>query len=167
VKPTRPSVLIAAFLLAGAVAAAVVQLTYDSLPALPHGPVIIVVAVAVAELLLAWTTRNRLRAMREEDAEKRREQAHVKPIEPMLVARLAALARASSLTGALVGGVWTAVLVVLFWHRSVDAVNADRRLSAFGIASSVLLVGAALWLEWVCRAPPPPEQREQTHAHAA
>jgi hypothetical protein len=166
VKPTRPSVLLAAFVLAAAVVAVIVNLTYDNLPPLPRGPVVTVVALALGELFIAWTTRNRLRAMREEDPDKRRAQ-QVKPIEPMLVARFAALAKASSLAGAVVGGAWVAVLVVLFFHRSVDAVNADRRLSIAGIISSVLLVGAALWLEWICRAPPPPEQREQPHAHAA
>lgn len=167
VKPTRPSVLLAGFLIAAAVVAVIVNLTYDSLPPLPRGPVVTVVALALGELVIAWTTRNRLRAMREEDPDKRRTQSQIKPIEPMLVARFAALAKASSLAGAVVGGAWTAVLVVLFFHRSVDAVNADRRLSIAGIISSVLLVGAALWLEWICRAPPPPEQREQPHAHAA
>lgn len=166
-KPTRAPVLLAAFLLAGLVTAIVVQLTYDRLPPLPQGPVITVLLLTVAEVVLAWTTRNRLRAMRERDPEKRRAQHHVKPVDPLTVARFAVLARASSLGGALVGGAWTAVLIVLFFHRSVDAVNADRRLSIAGIVSAVLLVAAALWLEWVCRAPPPPEQREQTQAHAA
>jgi xanthine/uracil permease len=167
VKPTRPSVLLVAFAIAAVLAGIVVQLTYDSLPPLPRGPVITVVALALVEVVVAWTTRNRLRAMREQRREELHRRPPVKPIEPMLVARFAVLARASSLAGAALGGAWAAVLLVLFWHRGVDAVVADRRLAVAGIIASVLLVGVALWLEWVCRAPPPPPPPEQSQAHAA
>ena len=168
-KATRPSVLIAAFVAAGLVVGAIVWTTYSSLPPMPRGAVITAVLVALVEGALAWSVRVRLHALREArlDPKPRAENTRIKPIEPMLVARYAALARASSLAGALVTGAWVAVLVVLANHRSVDAVDNDRRVAIAGVISGIVLVGAALYLEWVCRAPPPEQEREQRHAHAA
>ncbi len=165
-KSTAPSLLAVWFGVTAVVVGVVAQLTYDKLPPLPRGPVITIGAVAFIEMLLAWTTRNRLRAMREQH-EKKLDRSLIKPIEPMLVARYAVLARASSLAGAIAAGAWTGLLVVLLARRSVDAVDVDRRVSIAGLIAALLLVGAALWLEWVCRAPPPPHEREQSRAHAA
>lgn len=168
-KTTHPSVLIVAFVGGGLVVGAIVGTAYSSLPPMPRGAVITAVLVALVEGALALSVRRRLQALREarKDPKPRAENTRITPIEPMLVARYAALARASSLAGALVTGAWVAVLVVLANHRSVDAVDADRRVSIAGVISGVVLVAAALFLEWVCRAPPPQQEQKQPHAHAA
>ncbi|HVV31519.1 MAG TPA: DUF3180 domain-containing protein [Mycobacteriales bacterium] len=153
-RPTRPSLLLGTFAVALVVAWVATRFGYDSFPPLPDGPVITVLAVALLECGLAWTTRNRLH--------RRKRPTSARPIEPMLVARYAVLARASSLAGALIGGAWAGILIDLLSRRSgVEAIDDDRRVAIAGLISGVLLVVAALWLEWVCRIRRPPAQGDE------
>ena len=116
-----------------------------------------VLVIAVFEVIVAWTTRNRLRGKQ-----------LAKPIHPLAVARLAALAKASSLLGSAVAGAWTGALVhVLTLNGGSASVSDDRQLAIVGIVSGVLLAAAALWLEWICRVPKPPQDETDSTGHAA
>jgi len=75
-----------------------------------------------------------------------------KAIMPIAVARFAALARASSLAGALVTGAWVGVIAYTAPRGDQPAVaGADTITAGLGIGSGVLLIAAALWLEQGCR----------------
>ncbi|HEV7209391.1 MAG TPA: DUF3180 domain-containing protein [Mycobacteriales bacterium] len=144
-RPTRARSLIACSALVAVISAALLQAFYGSLPPLPVGPVLTILLVAAFEALLAWSTRNRLQGKQSS-----------RPAEPLAIARYAALARASSLVGAGVAGAWIGVLLFLAHQRgSLAAVSHDRQLAPFGIVTGLALVGAALWLESVCRVRPP------------
>jgi hypothetical protein len=154
VRPTRLSVLLAAAVVAGAVSYLIVRSAYGSLPTLPRFAPASLAIVAVAEGLLALGTRSRLA---------RKPGTH--PIEPMLVARYAALAKATSLVGALVTGAYVGLLIYVS-SLSGPTPHDDTVTAAFGTASSVAVVAAALALERTCRVkqrPDKPESADQEH----
>jgi hypothetical protein len=137
---------------------------YGELPPLRWWLPLPLAVLAVAEALGARTLRSRLAALREA------RRAHVRPggkpptqpvrpVEPMLVARLAVLAQASAYVGAVFTGIWIGVLMhVAPAVRRLQAAGSDTVTASVGIVSSIALVAAALWLESVCRIPPDEEQ---------
>jgi hypothetical protein len=145
VNPTRLRDLVLAALLAGLLAAGLCVLVYDNLPPLPYTFAASVSVLAVAELFLAPAIRARL------DGEPR-----TKPIMPIAVARTAALAKASSLLGALSAGAWLGVLAYLARRLELRAARDDAVVVAVSALTSLVLVGAALRLESVCRKKDPP-----------
>lgn len=147
--PTRPSVLVALALLVGALTWLVVRQTYGSLPSLPVvGPVTLVV-LAAGELVYAFSVRSRLR-----HPERGR-------LEPMFVAKLAVLAKASSHAGAIVAGLYGGFLLYTVQHLGKPKIGTDARVAALSLAASLALVGAALFLEFSCRVPRRPGDRDR------
>ena len=137
-----------------------VRARYGDLPALRWWHPIPLAALAVAEALGARTLRARLTALREARTQARAPAAAsrdvpVRPVEPMLVARLAVLAQASAYVGAVFLGVWAGVLLhVGPAVGRLQTAAGDTVASLIGVAGSAALVAAALWLESVCRVPP-------------
>ena len=127
--------------------------------------------LAVAEALGARILHTRLSALRDARAGKRpaartASAVPVRPVEPMLVARLAVLAQASAYVGAVLLGVWAGVLIhVGPAVGRVQAAGADTLTAAIGVLCSAALVVAALWLESVCRIPP--EEQDPTEGVSA
>ena len=79
----------------------------------------------------------------------------VRPVDPLLVARLAVLAQASAYVGAVFAGIWTGVLAHVGPEVGrLQTAGGDTVAALVGIVSSVALVVAALWLESACRVPP-------------
>jgi Protein of unknown function (DUF3180) len=137
-----------------------VRAWYGSLPALEWWLPAPLAVLAVAEALGARTLKARLAALREArtrtaaSAGAARE-VPVRPVEPMLVARLAVLAQASAYVGAVFAGVWTGVLVHVGPEVGrLQAAGGDTVAALVGVVSSVGLVAAALLLENACRVPP-------------
>jgi hypothetical protein len=156
VTPVRRRELVA---LAVAVAFAtwlVVRAAYGSLPAFHWWLPVPLGVLAVAEALGARTLRARLSAEREGRRGPGRTPATAaRPVEPMLVARLAVLAQASAWVGAVLAGAWAGVLL----HTGpavgrLSAASGDTLTAVLGIVLSIGLVAAALWLEDVCKVPP-------------
>jgi hypothetical protein len=136
-----------------------VRTFYGELPALDWWLPAPLALLAVAEAVGARTVRERLAAVRElrksGGTAARATAGPVRPLEPMLVARLAVLAQASAWVGAGFVGVWTGVL--LHTGLAVDrlqAAGADTVTAVIGIACSAGLVAAALSMESACRVPP-------------
>ncbi|SNS72548.1 Protein of unknown function [Geodermatophilus saharensis] len=137
----------------------VVRATYGSLPPLRWWLPVPLAVLAVAEALGARTLRGRLAAQRAaRRGGPRREEPGaplVRPVEPMLVARLAVLAQASAYVGAVFTGVWAGVLLHVAPSVSrLSAAGSDTVTAVVGIACAAALTAAALWLESVCRVPP-------------
>ena len=116
--------------------------------------------LAVAEALGARTLGTRLAALRDARSGKRPvakspSTAPVRPVEPMLVARIAVLAQASAYVGAVFLGIWAGVLAhVAPAVGRLQAAGGDTLTAVIGVGCSAALVAAALWLESVCRIPP-------------
>ena len=121
--------------------------------------------LAVAEAGGARTLRDRLSALRAARAAGRGRAPEgalppvpARPVEPMLVARLAVLAQASAYVGAVFTGLWVGVLAhVGPAVGRVGAAGSDTVTAVLGVLASAGLVAAALWLESVCRVPPSDE----------
>ena len=147
--PTRSSVLAALALGVGVLSWIVVRESYSSLPALPIvGPVTLVV-LAVFELMYAFSVRSRLRSPGNT------------PIEPLFIAKLAVLAKASSHAAAIVAGLYGGFLVYTVSNLGKPRINADSRASGLSVVAALALIGAALFLEYSCRVPRPPEDRDR------
>jgi hypothetical protein len=138
----------------------VVRASYGDLPTLDWWLPTPLAVLAVAEALGARTLSARLTALR---AARSRSgtptaasgDAPVRPVEPMLVARLAVLAQASAYVGAVFAGVWAGVLAHVGPQVGrLQAAGGDAVTAVVGIACSAALVAAALWLESACRVPP-------------
>ncbi len=116
--------------------------------------------LAVAEAFGARILATRLAALRDARAGKRPSAATpstapVRPVEPLLVARLVVLAQASAYVGAVLLGVWLGVLAhVGPAVGRLQAAGGDTLTAVIGVVCSAALIGAALWLESVCRVPP-------------
>jgi hypothetical protein len=148
-----------------------VRTWYGDLPALQWWQPTPLAVLALAEGLGARTLRVRLTALREArmrsgtPAPVSRD-VPVRPVEPMLVARLAVLAQASAYVGAVFLGVWAGVLLhVGPAVGRLQAASGDAVTSLIGIVASGALVLAALWLESVCRVPP--QEQDPTEGASA
>jgi hypothetical protein len=139
-----------------------VRAWYGHLPPLDWWLPTPLAVLGVAEALGARTLRSRLTAEREARTAARRGTASseetprpVRPVEPMLVARLAVLAQASAYVGAAFAGIWAGVLAhVAPAVSTLQAAGSDTVTASLGVVSAAGLVAAALWLESVCRVPP-------------
>ena len=139
----------------------IVRVTYGDLPPLHWWLPAPLAVLAVAEALGTRTLRARLTAERKARAAAARSEqprqpvALVRPVEPMLVARLAVLAQASAYVAAVCGGLWAGVLAhVGPLAQRAEAARSDAVTAVIGVVSAAALVAAALWLESVCRVPP-------------
>ena len=128
----------------GAVCAAgswlLLRVVYSDLPPLPWTGVPALLLLAIAE---GWSGRN-LRA-------RIRGRSGSKPILPIAVARMAALAKASSLAAALIGGLTAGFLIYVSGSLDKATPRSDAFVAASTVAAAVLLAIAALYLERGCR----------------
>ena len=139
-----------------------VRATYGDLPPLRWWLPAPLAVLPLAEAVAARTLRTRLRELRAARAVGRGQAPegaprpeHVRPVEPMLVARMAVLAQASAYVGAVLLGIWLGVLAYVGAAVSrLEAAGSDTVTAVLGVVVSAALVAAALWLESVCRVPP-------------
>jgi len=160
-KPLRRADLVVLALGIAVATWLVVRVGYGQLPPLHWWLPVPLGVLAVAEALGTRTLRARLTAEREARAaavrndQPRQPVALVRPVEPMLVARLAVLAQASAYVGGVCGGLWAGVLAhVGPLSARAAAARSDAVAAVLGLICAAALVAAALWLESVCRVPP-------------
>ena len=70
---------------------------------------------------------------------------------PLVAARTAALALAASRTGALIGGFYLGIALALTSVLGTSNGSASFAASIAGLLACAVLVGAAVWLESMCR----------------
>lgn len=141
---TRSRELVGIGLTGLALAFLLFQAAYSALPRLPLFVGATLFLLALVEVVLAFSVRRRIH-----DGQVR---------AALVIARTVALAKASSLAGALMLGVWIGVLAYLLPRRTeITAAASDFRSATVGTVSAVVLIAAALWLEHCCRTP------EQSH----
>ncbi|KAA9154951.1 DUF3180 family protein [Amycolatopsis acidicola] len=147
---TRPRELVTAGLIGLVLAYLAFEFAYGSLPDLPRFGGVTLLVIAVIEVVLAWSIRGRIKEGR--------------LVGAIAVARAVALAKASSLLGALFTGAWLGALVALLPRvNEVSAAAGDSRSAIIGLISAALLVPAALWLEHSCRTPDTRDQDRDNH----
>ncbi|GAA4743411.1 DUF3180 domain-containing protein [Modestobacter marinus] len=132
-----------------------VRAGYGSLPQLQWWLPVPLGVLAVAELLGARTLAARLSAQRDRRPPPGRAPGATRPVEPMLVARVAVLAQASAYVGAVLVGCWAGLLLHTVPQLGrLSAATADTVTGVLGVLFAAALTGAALWLEHVCKIPP-------------
>ena len=132
--------------LAGAVTWAALTAVYTSLPPLSWTGVPALLIAAGAE---AWTGRD-LRAR----IQGRR---GARPAPPLFVARMVALAKASSMTAALLAGVCTGFIVYLSGMTNAPTPRGDLVNASLSFGACLVLLAAGLFLEYCCRVPKTPD----------
>ncbi|MQA88051.1 MAG: DUF3180 family protein [Streptosporangiales bacterium] len=150
-KPTRIRRLLEVAVVVGLLAWLLLHYTYSALPPLPWTMTPTLLLLAMAELVTALNTRARIR---------RRPGA--RPVEPLVVARMAALAKASAYTAAVVAGAFAGVLVYVLPEIDKEAQRLDTVVGGATLGATVLFAATALFLEHSCRVPEPPEEQERS-----
>ncbi|MBD8507291.1 DUF3180 domain-containing protein [Hoyosella sp. G463] len=78
--------------------------------------------------------------------------------QPITIARILALAKASSLIGAAFAGAWAGLMLALAPDvGTIRAATEDFPATIVGLLGGLFLAAAAWWLERACRAPDDPE----------
>jgi hypothetical protein len=140
---TRARDLVVAGLVAAALVHLLVRVLYGQLPPLPTFAGVTLLALAVVEAAFGYSLRSRIREPRGD-----------RPVQALAAARAVALAKASSLLGAIMFGAWLGVLAyVLPRQADITAAADDLPSTLVGVTCSAVLIAAALWLEWCCRTP--------------
>lgn len=151
--PTRPAVLLALAAGFAVLGYLLAEVAYGSVPVLPLSAPVTLALLAVAEGGMAKVVRDRVQHRRDRDGRPPR-----RPLHPVQVARAAALAKASSPTGAVVLGVYAGLFAWTAQHRELAAADRDVVVSGLSALAGLGLVVAALLLERACRVPDPPEE---------
>ncbi|HVU60306.1 MAG TPA: DUF3180 domain-containing protein [Mycobacteriales bacterium] len=141
-RPTRWYVLVGLGVVAGLVAYLITRSYYTDLPSPTIYAQASLFVLAIAEGYTASLTKARLDR-----------RPGTRAIDPLVVARLVALAKASSVGGAVAAGAYAGFLG---WVAQVHstAAHQDVRTSAVGVAAGLAVIAAALYLEWTGRVPP-------------
>jgi hypothetical protein len=163
VKPTRARTLLVVVVLAAMVTWAVLHAVYASLPPLTWTGVPALLIAAGTE---AWAGRD-LRA-------RISGKQGVRPAPPLFVARMVALAKASSQAAALLAGICAGFMAYLSGMSGAPTPRGDLIDASLSFGACLVLLAAALFLEYCCRvpgdpdgeddnAPPPPQQSPFHH----
>lgn len=144
-RPTRPRYLLFIALAWAAVTWAVLHVIYSKLPPLTWSAV---PALLIAAGVEAWTGRD----LRARIAGERGQ-----PAPPLFVARMLVLAKASAQVAALFGGVAIGFMIYLSGMLDASTPRTDMVTAGLTFAAALLLAVAALYLEYCCRVPKPPD----------
>jgi hypothetical protein len=145
-NPTRPWTLGVILAIAAAVTWAVLTPVYASLPPLTWTGVPALLIAAGAEAWLGRDLRARIQGKR-----------GTRPAPPLFVARMVALAKASSQTAALLAGICAGFMIYLSGKASAPTPRGDLVTASLSFGSCLVLLAAALFLEYCCRVPKRPD----------
>jgi Protein of unknown function (DUF3180) len=147
VTPTKPRTLLLIGVLAAAVTWALLTVVYGDLPPLTWTLIPALLIAAGAE---AWAGRD-LRA-------RIQGRGGARPAPPLFVARIVALAKASSQTAALIAGICAGFAGYLSGKLNAPTPRADLIDASVSFGASLVLLAAALFLEYCCRVPGGPDR---------
>jgi hypothetical protein len=138
---TRARDLVLTGLVAVVLVYLLVRSFYGQMPPLPTFAGITLLVLAAIEVWFGASLRSRIKDPSKE-------------LQPLTAARAVALAKASSILGAIMLGAWLGILAYVLPKRAELLAAADDFPSTVvGVICSAALIAAALYLEWCCRAP--------------
>jgi hypothetical protein len=153
VKPTRISTLVIIAVVCAAAGWLLLRAVYAKLPPLPWTGVPALLIAAVAE---AWTGRElkaRISGRRQ----------GLKPVAPLFVTRMVALAKATSVAAAIIAGFTAGFDFYLAGSLNASTPREDALTAVITFVAAVLLACAALYLENSCRVPEDPDAAKADH----
>lgn len=140
-RPTRARDLVTIAVVIGVGVYLLLWWRYRSLPQISPTTSLSVLLVGLIELQTAAVTKRRLAG-----------RPGTRPILPLTVARLAALAKATSAVAAALIGGWTALLAYTAPRTDeFGTAGGDALAAGLGLGAAVVLLAAGLVLERVCR----------------
>ena len=146
-RPTRLPALLLTVVVLGLAGYLLAEVAYFDLPPLPGFAPVSLVLLTILEAGMARVVRDKVRGG-----------ARGRPLHPIQVARAAVLAKASSLAGAILLGLYGGIFAWTFLRRDTYATAGDdARVAGLSALAALALVVAALLLERACRTPDPPE----------
>ena len=151
-KPTRLATLVALLISAGVVTWGALRIEESRgtvPPPLPWAAPFGIALLGIGVLVSAIALRRRLRGT-----------PGTRPPQPIGVARMAVLGKASSHVGSLLGGVYGGYAVLLVPSLDIDARRERAIVAVIALLAALLLVVAGLLLERTCRVEPPRGDRE-------
>jgi hypothetical protein len=152
VNLTRPGTLAVIFGGCALLAWLAVRASFENLPLLPVTAIPALAALAIAEAAVARNIRARLTGRRSS-----------KPVAPIAVARLVALAKASSVAAAALGGLAGGYLAYVLGLLDKPVPARDARVAGATLVAAIALLVAATYLERSCRDPNPPDDDDTAH----
>jgi hypothetical protein len=152
-RETKPLTLAGIALVCAGITWAILQAAYSSLPALPWTMVPALLVAAGAEAWSARDLRARIRPRRNPSSGHPKS-GTPKPVPaPEYTTRMLALAKASSLAGAVIGGVAAGFVLYTSGSWDVPTPRHDLISAVLTFGACVILAAAALYLEDSCRVP--------------
>jgi hypothetical protein len=149
-RPTNPATLVVGALIAAALAWLGISRYYADIPNLNWLPGITLAGLAVVEGIAARNTKARID-----------HRPGMQRVNPLLAARYAVLAKASSLAGAIFAGAYGGVAAWALAERGrLHVAGQNLAPSIAGLVGALALVAAGLLLERACRVPPPPDDHD-------
>ena len=145
-QPTKPWSLLAIAAVSGVLAWIVVRFTFGNLAPLPWTALPALLLIAIGEFSFGRNIGPRLHG-----------RPTARPIQPIAVPRVVALAKASSAAASAIGGLALGFLVYTIPSIGKPVPGHDALVSALTALAAIVLVLAALYLERACRAPDPPD----------
>jgi hypothetical protein len=155
VKPTRISTLVIIAVVCAAAGWLLLRAVYAKLPPLPWTGVPALLIAAVAEAWLGRDLKARIAAPRGSGQGAR---SSPKPVEPLFVSRMVALAKASSVAAAIIAGLAAGFDLYLAGSLTASTPRQDALTAVITFVAAILLACAALYLEYCCRVPGDPEE---------
>ena len=153
-KPTRISTLLIIAVVCAAAGWLLLRAVYAKLPPLPWTGVPALLIAAVAE---AWTGRDlkaRISGRRQ----------GLKPVSPLFVTRMVALAKATSVAAAIIAGFTAGFDFYLAGSLNASTPREDALTAVITFVAAVVLACAALYLENSCRVPDAPDREPHDEA---
>lgn len=149
-RASRPTTLLALVLGAALAVWGLLQIFYSSLEPLPWTAVPTLLLLALGEIVTGVHLRNRIhhKAAAEE----------ARPVDPLSIANMAVLAKASAHAAALLAGAFLGFALHVLPDLDLPTPRHDLIVSAATAFSALILTGAALFLEYCCRVPKDPEE---------
>ncbi|MFE7853966.1 DUF3180 domain-containing protein [Streptomyces sp. NPDC057403] len=147
-RELRIRVLAGVFVVAGILSWAGARLwnSIGTLPSVPLAAPIVLALIAVVLTATALSIRGRLKAQRE-----RRPEA--KGVDPLMAARAVVFGQASALVAALVAGMYGGTGVFLLELLDIPARRDQAIYAGFSVVAGIAVIGAAIFLERVCKLP--------------
>lgn len=152
-RPTRVSTLVVVAVVFAVLSWLLLRAVYQHLPPLPWTGIPALLIAAVAETLIGRDLRARITGRRD-----------LKPAAPLFVSRMVALAKASSLVGAMIAGFTAGFDIYLSGMLTAAVPRQDAVTAAVTFAAAIVLICAALYLEFCCRVPNVPDRDEEDRA---
>ena len=151
-KPTRVSTLVIIAVVCAVAGWLLLRAVYAKLPPLPWTGVPALLIAAFAEAWMGRDIKGRIAG-----------RAGSKPVEPLFVSRMVALAKASSVAAAIIAGFAAGSDFYLAGSLNASTPRQDALTAVITFVAAIVLACAALYLEYCCRVPGDPEEPQPDH----